>query len=387
MITQFYEFGEPGDNKTSEIQILQSGEWNHPSYGKMKISEETMNEMIRHFQNKLRKGVYITEGHPQADEELPAVGWVKDLVKKGSDTLWAVIEWTDKGMELLKSKSYKFFSPEFYFKYEDPETREKYDNVLTGGALTNRPYFKSLEAVVLSEHNLITKKKDMEIEKILAKEPGEITVAERDFLLKMKDDLDKETIKKYKLDEGEETKEEEKKEGEEEKKEEETEEKKEEESKGGDEEEKEEEAEKQFSEKMKAVEAKNTELEKEVQKMQAAEKSRMIEGEIGKFTFSEVNKGGHFLPKGKDAVQKFCETLDADQIKAFFEIVKEMPKVNMFGELGSGTFKAEAKTAPKDMDQKSFDIDVEAKRLMSENDKLSYTDAVVAAEKTLKEAE
>jgi len=394
MITQVYEFAQPGDSKTSEIQIMQTGEWKHPTYGKMRINESILDQMIQHFREGLRKGIYITEGHPQGDEELPAVGWVKDLVKKGSDNLWAVIEWTDKGMELLKSKAYKFFSPEFYFKYEDPETREKFDNVLTGGALTNKPYFKSLEAVVLSERFLTSKNTNMDLEKILAKDAKDITMAERDFLLEMKEDLDDETIKKYKLDEGE-TEEEkvtrEAKEKEEAdakaKADEEAKKKAEDEAKAKDEENKtEDDAEKQFSEKFKAVEEQNKELEKKVNEMKMAERKREMTDKVSKYVFSEANKGGQILLKEKDKVIAFAETLDDEQAKKFFEILGKMPKANMFGEIGSG-FKKEAKPAPKGFDEKSVELDEEAKRLMSENDKLSYTDAAVMAEQNLKEAE
>lgn len=404
MITNYFEFAEPeAGSKTSEIEILKTGVWNHPAYGKMKITQETLEEMIQHFEDKLRKGVYITEGHPVADEELPAVGWVKSLVQKGSDTLTAVIEWTDKGMELLKSKAYKFFSPEFYFTFEDPETRERFNNVLTGGALTNKPYFKSLEAIVLSEQFLISKSKVMELEKIIAKEPSELTAEEKTFLISMKEDLDADTIKKFSLDEGGESEEEKKSREEKEatdkaeadkraevekatadaKAKEEADAKAkaeaEEKAKGGGGEEKEEEAEKQFAEKVKASEAKIAGLEKEVGELKQEKKKASVDNIVGKLVCSEENKNGVILLKSKDKVSEFAMSLNEDQMAKFEEIMKELPKANVFGEIGSGKDGEEEKGETDDVK-----LDKAAKKLMSEDKNLDYEKALLMAEKSLK---
>jgi len=134
-----------------EIQVLQVGFWKHPIYGKIKITANDIGEFIKNFNSNIRKDLPITEGHSVGGEELPAVGWFKELLDKGREGLWAVIEWTKLGEKLLEEKAYKYFSPEYYTTYEDPETRKTYNDVLVGGALTNRPYFKGLQAVVLSE--------------------------------------------------------------------------------------------------------------------------------------------------------------------------------------------------------------------------------------------
>jgi phage I-like protein len=78
------------------------------------------------------------------------------VVDRGVNGLWAGVKWTDEGVQLLEQRAFKYFSPEFYEMYEDPETRKKYSHVLVGGALTNKPYFKELEAVVaFSEPSII----------------------------------------------------------------------------------------------------------------------------------------------------------------------------------------------------------------------------------------
>jgi hypothetical protein len=71
--------------------------------------------------------------------------------------------------------------------------------------------------------------------------------------------------------------------------------------------------------------------------------------------FSETNKVGMFLPKSKDNLRVFMETLNDVQKTKFSALLKELPKSNVFSELGvtigagEGTAKAEvdAKIAEK----------------------------------------
>jgi phage I-like protein len=78
------------------------------------------------------------------------------------DGLWAKMEWTPDGAEALKKRSFKYFSPEMFLNgdlvYEDPETHNVFNFVLDGGALTNFPYFKELNAVVMFSEPRLMKK-------------------------------------------------------------------------------------------------------------------------------------------------------------------------------------------------------------------------------------
>jgi len=132
----------------SEIQIMRTGSWNHPLYGKFTIKDEDMDLFVKHFYENVR-GVDLAVDQ----EHVPgggAAGWFKDVFKRGN-TLWAKIAWTPLGAQLIKDKVYRYFSPEFDFDYKDPETGQKYRCVLYGGALTNRPFIKGMEPIMLSE--------------------------------------------------------------------------------------------------------------------------------------------------------------------------------------------------------------------------------------------
>ena len=139
------KFAERGE-VPEEIQVLPIGRWNHPAYGLLEITREDIEEFKENFDKGLRKQIAITEGHETFDEK-PAIGWFKELMDRGGDGLFATIEWTKQGKTLLSEKAYKYFSPEFYSEFEDPQTREIHTNVLVGGALTNKPYFNYIHVI------------------------------------------------------------------------------------------------------------------------------------------------------------------------------------------------------------------------------------------------
>ena len=142
-------------NETAElpntIEIMREGKWKHPIYNELEITGNTIENIITNFKNKVR-GVDISFDleHGETNHKSEAVCWVKNLIKKGSKLL-AEVEWTSLGKEKVKDKSFRYFSPEFRFVYEDAETGKKYNNVLLGGGLTNKPFIKKMQPIMLSE--------------------------------------------------------------------------------------------------------------------------------------------------------------------------------------------------------------------------------------------
>lgn len=107
-----------------------------------------LEQFVQNFKNNVR-GVKLAvdvNHHP----EHRAVGWFADVYREG-DALFAVIEWTFEGEYLITSKQYRYFSPELFFSYRDEETKETIPNVLVGGGITNRPFFKGMQALQMSE--------------------------------------------------------------------------------------------------------------------------------------------------------------------------------------------------------------------------------------------
>lgn len=132
----------------SEIQIARLGSWDHPQYGRFAFTDETLQQFVDNFYANVRGVDLAVDAAHEPDKG--AVGWFKDLFKRGQE-LWARVEWTDAGAGLLRDGTYRYFSPEFVFAHTDPESGAKIKNVLQGGALTNRPFIKGMAPVMLSE--------------------------------------------------------------------------------------------------------------------------------------------------------------------------------------------------------------------------------------------
>ncbi|WP_035648698.1 phage protease [Bradyrhizobium sp. ORS 285] len=131
------------------IQVIPCGEWEHPLYGSMKITPADITEMKKNFDDGIRLDLPITAGHDNgmSGGELPAVAWYGEVQDRGEDGLWTTVKWNDEGKALIQNRSFKYFSTEFYQTYSDPQSGRVYNNVLCGGALTNRPYFKEMQPV------------------------------------------------------------------------------------------------------------------------------------------------------------------------------------------------------------------------------------------------
>lgn len=374
-----------GEDMPKEIQVLPVGKWNHPSYGPIIITKEDIKIFKENFDKGIRRDIPITEGHESFDEK-PAVGWFVELIDKEDDGLFATVEWTEKGKTLLSDKAYKYFSPEFYSEYEDPETREIHENVLVGGALTNKPYFKELEAVVLSEKVINNKLNfsDMTIEEILAKKVEELSAEEKTFLNENVEKLTDEQKETFKTVIEEEKKE---KETEEEKTAREEKEKTEKEAADKEAAEKEaaekEAAEKETQEKVDASEFKMNEKgevvmtaeqakmlsEKANKGFEASEKLEKAEvrSMSDKIVLSEQNSKGKVLPKDGEKVFNFMFGLDEAQRKTFAEIIENIPAGQLLKEKGDGTGTEGTAFA---------EIESKIKKLMSEDKAIKYSDAL-----------
>lgn len=177
------EFREQDGGVPDEIHVLPVGEWDHPAYGKIVIDEESIGKFVENFNAGIRRDLPITEGHEVFDEK-PAIGWFRELIDKGADGLYTAVEWTEQEKQLLLSKAYKYFSPEFFEVYKDPQTRKKFTNVLIGGALTNKPYFKELEPVVFTEPHIINQfnEPNMDLKEILGKVLATLSDEEKAFV-------------------------------------------------------------------------------------------------------------------------------------------------------------------------------------------------------------
>lgn len=139
-----------GAKVPSTVQVLRVGQFNHPKYGFFEITTAVLGEMKANFDLNIR-GIDMSFDYFH-DSDREASAWVKSLELREDNTeLWAEVEWTPKAHQRLSERELRYFSPDFAFKWTDPEKAVDYKNVLFGGALTNRPFVKEMKAIVADE--------------------------------------------------------------------------------------------------------------------------------------------------------------------------------------------------------------------------------------------
>jgi hypothetical protein len=131
------------------------GEFKHQAYGPISITR-TRNEA---FCSNFNAGIYQSKIPLDAEHQTKlsgAMGWVHELRMNEDGSADARVEWTDRGRTMLANKRYGFVSPEWYDEWPDPATGQRHSDIIIGGALTTRPYFKegSLRPLVASERGI-----------------------------------------------------------------------------------------------------------------------------------------------------------------------------------------------------------------------------------------
>ena len=377
---QFRAFTEIDDKNQNIITIARVGTWNHPAYGEFKITGKTIDDFVKHFKDKTRKvDIGIDVEHRSYSGY---VGWFKDLYKEGN-TCKAVIEWTKEGVELLKDKTYKYFSPEIAFKYEDPETQEQFENVIIGGGITNRPYFKGLKPLLASEgesnatlddgNDFVLFLNDLSMNKyakmfsdLSAKD--KITKAEFDELKAAHAALSEEEQKTAEKPEAVEDKVEEDGAGD---------------GKGGDDggdaaaaaasAAADEAAKASEAKTLSEANAKLAKMSEQIAKLEKENRSKVLSEKASKMLASEANKEGAFLPKAEKALLNFFETLSDRQIDMFNELLKDRAKEGMFNEAGATGADAQVHS---DGNVRNAEVVKEAEQLVKEGKFKNFSEAL-----------
>lgn len=174
-------------NLPTRIQILPVGIWDSPTHGMFSLTPSDLQEFIDNFDSgKYRAGdsLPIDLGHGNTATGDEAAAWItklelvltpqslaeaKLLAPTDDDDdpydlddqytrdsgVWASVEWTPLGAEKVKNKQYKYFSPEFCPVYMDGNNGDMAANVLIGGGLVNRPFFRNMTPVVAHESGTV----------------------------------------------------------------------------------------------------------------------------------------------------------------------------------------------------------------------------------------
>ncbi len=135
-----HSFSEP----PSRIQVFpKAGSYENQRYGKITLSAKD----IAQFVDNHNRRVYQDKVPIDAEHQTKlsgAVGYFGEmhLIDEGKGGAEADVEWTERGRSLIAADAFKYFSPEWIEKWPDPVSGQKIANVLVGGAITTRPFFK-----------------------------------------------------------------------------------------------------------------------------------------------------------------------------------------------------------------------------------------------------
>lgn len=133
------------------------GEWKHPRYGSIKMTQQTFTDIIRNFKEKvIGREPFIRVGHDKVDDatfgSAKAEGWITDIVQEG-DLLYALADPTNENVaEMVRTKQFRYASPEYQENYRSKEDGSMKGAVLEALALTNEPFLTKLpEARLLAD--------------------------------------------------------------------------------------------------------------------------------------------------------------------------------------------------------------------------------------------
>lgn len=95
-----------------------------------------------------------TEYCEQNGNPAPAAGWIKQLINRGSEGIWGVIDWTNQAADFIKNRQYRYLSPVF--------SHDKHGNIiaLLHAGLTNVPNlelkaFNSQQSLTFKEEDVL----------------------------------------------------------------------------------------------------------------------------------------------------------------------------------------------------------------------------------------
>lgn len=130
------------------------GEYKHPEYGKIKITKERNEAFINNFKSAAYQSKLPINAEHKPNEE-GALGWIVDMRLNDDESVDAKASWTDLGNEAIENDRFAYVSPEWFDSWTDNHGT-KHKDIVSGAALTVRPFFKdsSMRPLVASERGL-----------------------------------------------------------------------------------------------------------------------------------------------------------------------------------------------------------------------------------------
>ncbi len=129
-------------------RLIPEGVFQHPKHGTLDFREPFFAKLKENFDNRVRGVDVMIDLHHNDTSD--AGGWILQTDYRPGDGLWGEVEWTSLGVEKVRGKLLRYFSAEFG-PHKDEVTGVVHKPVLAAVTLTNRPYLKRQDAIVLAD--------------------------------------------------------------------------------------------------------------------------------------------------------------------------------------------------------------------------------------------
>ena len=127
----------------SEFQVFPLGQIDLEGDPAAILDQGGIDQIVADFERRGNDMVIDYEHQTLKDGEAPAAGWIKKLINRGKEGLWAAVEWTKQARQHLAKREYRYFSPVFWVQNQSRRVIK-----IEHMALTNFPKINQLKPIV-----------------------------------------------------------------------------------------------------------------------------------------------------------------------------------------------------------------------------------------------
>src|SRR5699024_3053703 len=139
----FEESGYSAQTPYKLVKLLPLG-LVHSTKGDFLVDNESFQSIRCKFAARQLQIPIDYEHQTLKDMQAPAAGWIKDIVLK-SDGIYGAVDWTERAMEYLKNREYRYLSPVIL-----TQGKERRVVALHSAALTNTPAIDAMVPITCS---------------------------------------------------------------------------------------------------------------------------------------------------------------------------------------------------------------------------------------------
>jgi phage I-like protein len=141
-----------GSDRQGWLMAFPFGNYLHPRYGEIDLTTEKLTQMRDNFEAGVR-GQDVPLDYQHGEDPAKggrAAGWVLAMDLKEDGLYWHV-QMTPTALQEIRDGEWRYFSPEYAEEWQEPRSRNTFNNVVFAGALTNSPFLKGIAPLNLSE--------------------------------------------------------------------------------------------------------------------------------------------------------------------------------------------------------------------------------------------